>query len=211
MSAFDALLEGYRRFRSTSYAAERARWDALAQGQSPKVMVIGCCDSRVEPTRIFDAGPGELFVLRNVANLVPPYEPDSTRHSASAAIEFAVLGLQVEHILVLGHAQCGGVAAALSGVDLGAPGVSFIDRWMSILDAEAELVRAAAAADASIDAQRALELAGVRVSVRNLRTFPYVAERETAGALTLHGAHFGIGNGELRVMQDDEFAAVPLG
>lgn len=203
MADFDALIAGYHRFRTTSYRAERARWGELAVGQAPRTMLIGCCDSRVEPARIFDTAPGELFVLRNVANLVPPYEPDSARHSASAAIEFAVLGLGVEHIVVLGHAACGGIAAALAGRDLAAPGASFVDRWMAIVARAGDEVRARAVADPALDAQRELELAAIRVSVANLRTFPYVAEREAAGRLALHGAHFGIGDGVLMVLAAD--------
>ena len=134
MPEFRALLRGYRRFRSSGYREERRRWETLAEGQEPPVMIIGCCDSRVDPATIFDTEPGQMFTLRNVANLVPPYETGGGLHGASAAIEFAVVHLEVRHILVLGHGACGGVAAALKGGDQGLPGPSFIDSWISILD-----------------------------------------------------------------------------
>jgi carbonic anhydrase len=168
MPEFRTLIEGYQRFRAGSYALQKQRWQELAEGQDPPVMVIGCCDSRVDPGMIFDTSPGQVFVLRNVANLVPPYEPDSGHHGASAAIEFAVTGLQVRHIVVLGHGACGGIAACLAGGDMGVPGPSFVDKWVSIV-AEA---REAVLQSGSDDPQRALELEAVRVSLRNLRSFP---------------------------------------
>jgi carbonic anhydrase len=161
-------------------------------------MVIGCCDSRVDPGMIFDTSPGQVFVLRNVANLVPPYEPDSGHHGASAAIEFAVTGLQVRHIVVLGHGACGGIAACLRGGDIGVPGPSFVDKWVSIV-AEA---REAVLQSGSDDPQRALELEAVRVSLRNLRSFPWVRDREEQGHLKLHGAYFAIAEGVLHVLDE---------
>lgn len=203
MADFDALIAGYRRFRAGPYSEQRSRYDALAAiGQSPKVMVIACSDSRVDPSRVFDAGPGEIFVLRNVANLVPTYERDGGQHGASAAIEYAVTQLEVEHVVVLGHAQCGGIRASLDGTfDAAAEGHgAFIGRWMSMIEPARDRVRAAAAADPSIDAVEALEYAGIRLSLANLRSFPFVAAAEARGAVRLHGAYFDIGDGDLRLL-----------
>lgn len=198
MPEFRSLLEGYRRFRSRDYATQKQRWAALAGGQEPPIMVIGCCDSRVDPATIFDTDPGQVFILRNVANLVPPFETGGGRHGASAAIEFAVVDLEVRHIVVLGHGACGGIAAALKGDDCGVPGHSFIDDWVAIVrDARDRVVAAAPA-----DAQRALELEGIKVSLANLRSFPFLREREEAGSLKLHGAFFAIADGELHVLDE---------
>jgi carbonic anhydrase len=198
MPEFRSLLEGYHRFRAGNYLVQKQRWEELAGGQEPPVMVIGCCDSRVDPGIIFDTVPGQVFVLRNVANLVPPYEPDGGHHGASAAIEFAVTGLQVRHIVVLGHGACGGIAAALAGGDQGAPGPSFIDKWVSIVAEARERVLAGGVDDP----QRALELEAVKVSLGNLRTFPWVREREANGGLKLHGAYFAIAEGVLHVLDE---------
>jgi carbonic anhydrase len=198
MPEFRALLDGYRRFREGHYLVQKQRWERLAEGQEPPVMVIGCCDSRVDPGMIFDTDPGQVFVLRNVANLVPPYEVDSGHHGASAAIEFAVTGLQVRHIVVLGHGACGGIAAALRGGEQGAPGPSFIDKWVSIVSDARERVLAAG----PDDPQRALELEAIKVSLDNLRTFPWVRAREEAGTLKLHGAYFAIAEGVLHVLDE---------
>lgn len=215
MAAFDTLLAGYRRFRAGPYNDQRARFDALAhRGQSPKVMVVACADSRVDPTRIFDSAPGEMFVMRNVANLVPPYEADGATHGSSAAIEFAVTQLEVEHIVVLGHARCGGITASLSGqFDAAAEGHgAFIGRWMAKIEPARDQVRAAAAISPDIDAQQALELAAIRLSLDNLMTFPFVAERVAAGSLDLQGAHFDIADGILRVLDpaSGRFEPLPL-
>lgn len=204
----DTLLEGYQRFRHGPYRAQRARWDALALGQSPPVMVIGCADSRVDPGAIFDAAPGELFVIRNVAGLVPPYERGGGQHGVSSAVEFAVLGLNVRHIVVLGHAACGGIRAALDGHTLLPEGESFLTRWMSILAPARDAVERAAALAPGLDRAAALELAAIRVSLGNLRGFPFVGTRVDMGELTLHGAHFGISDGVLRVLRGEAFEVV---
>jgi carbonic anhydrase len=158
-------------------------------------MVIGCCDSRVDPGTIFDTGPGQAFVLRNVANLVPPYEVGGGRHAASAAIEFAVTGLEVKHVVVMGHGACGGISAALAGLPDESER-SFIHRWMSIIDECRDRV---AAGDAP-DKQRALELEAIKVSLENLRSFPFIAEREAQGRLKLHGVFFAISEGVLYLL-----------
>lgn len=206
MSEFNSLIEGYKRFRGDAYVKQKARFDSLASdGQSPPVMIISCCDSRVDPATIFDTTPGQVFALRNVANLVPPYEVGGGLHGVSAAIEFGVLGLEVRHIVVLGHAQCGGITASLSGSDLGQKGHSFVDKWVGIIEG----ARDAILASNTPDPQHALELETVKVSLTNLRSFPFIAEREQSGLLNLHGAYFGIAEGRLHILDENsgEFEA----
>jgi carbonic anhydrase len=211
MPEFSNLLEGYRRFREGTYLTQKRRWAALAGGQAPPVMVISCCDSRVDPATIFDTSPGEMFVLRNVANLVPPFNASGGRLGASAAIEYAVVELKVRQIVVMGHGACGGIRAALSRKDLGVPGYTFIDAWMSIIDDARVAVQAKAATDASLDAQHALELEAIRVSLGNLRSFPFIRAAEAAGQLKLRGAYFAIADGELHLLdeQTGAFGRVP--
>ena len=199
----EPLLEGYRRFRNDGYAQEQDRYRALAeQGQAPEVMVIACCDSRSAPETIFNAAPGEMFVVRNVANLVPPCEPDDICRSTSAALEFAVLGLEVRHIVVLGHAHCGGIRAALRPAAEPLSPDDFVGRWMNRLGPAAE---AAAGSPELTDGERqtALERASVRRSVANLRTFPFVSSLEDRKRLSLHGAWFDIAEGELWTMDPE--------
>lgn len=203
MTAFDNLLEGYARFRDTGWTKQRARWAELRDGQAPRVMVIACSDSRVDPSQIFDVSPGEIFVVRNIANLVPPFELGGGRHGVSAALEFAVTQLCVEEIVVMGHGTCGGVAAALSRAFEGtAPGEGgFIAHWVDLLDdARNRIVEQHGNGPV---AAHALELETVRVSIANLRTFPWVREREEAGTLRLRGTYFAIADGLLHVMDED--------
>jgi carbonic anhydrase len=207
MTVFTDLVAGYGRFREHGWAEERERWATLAQGQSPKVMVIACSDSRTDPAMVFDTSPGEIFVVRNVANLVPPFETGGGRHGVSAALEFAVTQLKVEEIVVMGHGSCGGVHAALTGrfaqADPGEGG--FIAHWIDLLDTARQ--RVTEEHGTGEDAVHALELETVRVSITNLRSFPFVREAETEGRLTLHGAWFSIREGVLWVMgEDGEFA-----
>ena len=203
MPYLDALIEGYHRFRATDWTRERERWSELAEGQSPKVMVLACADSRVDPAHIFDARPGEMFVARNIAALAPPYETSSGFHGVSAALEFAVTQLEVAEILVMGHGLCGGCAAALTGqFDDTIPGEGhFIEDWVGMLSDVRNDVRARHAA-LDRDAFQDMEREAVKVSLANLRTFPWIAERERAGALMLHGAHFSIGEGRLYVLDE---------
>lgn len=204
MTRFAELVEGYRRFRATAWKQQRERWGELAEGQSPKVMVIACSDSRVEPSQIFDTNPGEIFVVRNVAALVPPFEATPGRHGVSAALEFAVQFLKVEEIVVLGHGLCGGCHAALhrtmDGAEPGRGG--FIADWIALLDSAREDVCAAYPDITGRDAGRAMEMAGVRVSIANLRTFPCIVEKERRGTLRLRGAFFAISDGVLHIMDD---------
>ncbi|MEH6665142.1 MAG: carbonic anhydrase [Brevundimonas sp.] len=195
----DPLLSGYARFRQDGWTEARAEYEALAaEGQKPHTLVVACSDSRADPALIFDAAPGQLFVVRNVANIVPPYQPDGGLHGVSAALEFGVRVLGVERIVVMGHALCGGVNAMING----APDTcnDFVRPWV----AQAEpVVRSATAGLGDADKQTAGEHAVVRLSVENLRTFPWIAEREAAGDLELVGLHFGIANGVLWRMQAD--------
>lgn len=199
----DHLIEGYRRYRAERWPRLRALHADLAQGQSPRTLVIACCDSRVDPATIFDAAPGELFVIRNVANLAPPFEEGGGYHGTSAAIEFAVTGLEVDTILVLGHAQCGGVAAALARdtQDIG----SFLGKWVGLLDPAKARIQTQMA-----DAKTALEYESIKVSLENLRTFPFVAERVADGRLKLTGARYGIADGGLEIYDPVTGAFHPL-
>jgi len=205
------LVDGYRRFRADSYPKHADLYRTLAEtGQSPKVMVIACCDSRADPATIFGAGPGQLFVVRNVANLVPPFEPDGDDPGTSAALEFAVTGLEVETILVMGHTRCGGVRAFLDGLDGGSPAPGFVARWMSRLDpARTQALRAAAEAPPAAR-QQALEHASIRHSIDNLKSFPFIAERVSAGRLRLRGACFDIADGRLLGLDPDNGNFAPV-
>ncbi|SEM60733.1 carbonic anhydrase [Sphingomonas gellani] len=203
MTDFSDLVDGYHRFHSSDWRRQHERWSQLKEGQSPKVMVIACSDSRVEPAQIFDTLPGEIFVVRNVANLVPPFETGGGLHGVSAALEFAVTQLNVEEIVVLGHEKCGGCKAALDHAFQDAePGEGgFISSWVRLLDGAREKVLAEH--DDPAEASRAMELESVRTSLANLRTFPFVTEREDAGKLALHGAYFGIASGELLLLDQE--------
>ena len=194
------LRDGYREFRRLRYAAVRDRYRKLADaGQKPSTMVIACCDSRAAPETIFDAGPGEIFVVRNVANLVPPYEPDGSYHSTSAALEFAVQSLKVQHILVLGHGRCGGVNAALNPAEEPLSPGDFIGKWMELLGPAAQTISGNEWMTAA-EQQTALERISIRHSIENLRTFPCVQILERKNRLALHGAWFDISSGELWAM-----------
>ncbi len=193
----ERLREGHQAFLDGRFAAERSRYEQLAgAGQRPEIMVIGCVDSRVSPEVIFDAAPGELLVVRNVANLVPAYEPDRDwQHGTSAALEFGVQALGVRHIVVLGHAHCGGIRAYADERAPLSPG-DFIGRWMAqIAPAAARL----ACDRADPGYLRQLEFAAVAHSLENLMTFPWVREAVQAGRLALHGAYFGVDTGRLLV------------
>lgn len=198
----DRLIDGYRRFRAENWQAERARWDELASGQNPKTMVIACSDSRVDPATIFATAPGEIFVVRNVANLVPPFEIGGGRHGVSAALEFAVTQLEVSEVMVMGHGACGGVAAALSRrfehARAGEGG--FIAHWIDLLDEARDRIVAEHGTGAA--AVHALELESVKVSLANLRTFPCIPEREAAGTLRLRGSYFALSEGVLHLLNE---------
>jgi carbonic anhydrase len=205
-----SLTEGYRRFLRERFARERARYEEQAEGQTPQTMVIGCCDSRVSPEVIFDAGPGELFVSRNVANLVPPFSPDGGLHGASAALEYAVQALRVKHIVVLGHARCGGIRAFADPAFGPLSSGDFIGQWIRLLEPAAADVGPVQEAEAIIDYAERLALAGVRRSLENLRTFPCVRILEGRGKLTLHGCYFNVATGILMRMDPDSGQFAPV-
>jgi carbonic anhydrase len=203
-----SLLAGYRRFRANRYAGEHALYRSLAEhGQTPEVMMIACCDSRAAPDAIFDAAPGEIFVVRNVANLVPPCATDGACHSTPSALEYAVQSLQVRHIVVLGHGGCGGIQAALRPSAQPLSPDDFVGRWTSLLRPAVEEV-AANGQLGGMARQTALERTAIRHSVANLRTFPFVADLEDSRRLDLHGAWFDIAEGELWTLNEatGEFA-----
>lgn len=195
----ERLVDGYREFFGGRFASERSRYETLAKtGQKPEIMVIGCVDSRVSPEAIFDAAPGEMLVVRNVANVVPPFEPErGSQHGTSAAIEFGIQALQVRHVVVLGHAFCGGIRAYADEQVPLSPG-DFIGRWMAQIAPAATRLGSRRPGDAD-DYLRQLERAAVELSLSNLLTFPFVQRRVEAGSLTLHGAHFGVADGHLLV------------
>ena len=196
------LIEGYAAFIHGPYAEAEGKYKRLArEGQSPIAMVIACCDSRAAPETIFDAGPGELFVLRNIANLVPPFEPGAGQHGTSAGIEFAVNALQISDIIVLGHGRCGGIRWALGPGQPLAQG-DFIGKWMSMISPVTEHV-ATYSFLTPAERETALERMSVRNSIQNLRSFPYIKAKEAEGKLRLHGAWFDISTAELWVMDPE--------
>lgn len=196
MNTPQQLIRGFQRFREKHFAVDAARFQELVQyGQTPRALVVACCDSRVDPALVLDCAPGDLFVIRNVANLVPPAENQGSFHGTSAALEFGVRNLGVEHIIVLGHAQCGGIHALLEGsVD---SSDSFIAEWMRIAEAaRARVERDHANADSKLR-HRACEQQAILVSLDNLKTFSWIRERVEQGKLALHGWYFDIEQGEL--------------
>jgi carbonic anhydrase len=199
----ESLADRYRRFKYRTFVPNAAHYEELANGQNPETMVISCSDSRVDPETIFSAMPGELFVLRNIANLVPPFETGGNYHGVSSAIEFAILNLNLKHLIVIGHSGCGGIKAALNQNAAIQTEAKFISRWMSMLD-DARLAVLKDNPNASAEErQRALELEGIKQTLTNLRTFPFVREREEKGQLQIHGAHFDIKSGTLSVYDNE--------
>ena len=210
MSFPSRLVDGYRAFVDTRLPLERSRFEKLAKtGQQPEVMVICCCDSRVSPEVIFDAHPGELFVVRNVANLVPPYSPSGFTHGVSAALEFAVQGLKVKYIIVMGHTHCGGIRAYAEHQNRLDPG-DFIDNWMSLIGPAARAVSASGPLTPADYISR-LEQASVVATLENLKSFPWIGTRIDDGLLHLLGAYFDVGTGALTVYDPSEDAFSPIG
>jgi carbonic anhydrase len=212
MSSFpETLTDRYRRFRHRHFVPNADQYEELATyGQNPETMIISCSDSRVDPETIFSAMPGELFIVRNVANLVPPYEVGGKYHGVSAAMEFAVLNLRIKNLIVMGHSGCGGVKAALDQSAAIQTDAHFISRWMSMLD-DARLAVLAAHQNSSNDVrQEALEKEAIKQSISNLRTFPFVKDQEDKGRLSLHGAHFDIKSGTLTVLNHSRGQFMPL-
>ena len=193
------LLEGYQAFATQRLPTEQSRYRELSvKGQFPEVMVIGCCDSRVSPEVIFDVGPGELFVVRNIANLVPVYQPDGNAHGVSAALEYAVTVLKVKHIVVLGHAQCGGIRAFVDKIEPLTPG-DFIGKWMQMFIKPGEVVEQRDHESMAQFVER-IEKAAVFRSLENLMTFPFAPKAVHAGQMQTHGAYFGVAEGSLFVL-----------
>lgn len=190
------LVTGFRQFREKYFDSENSLYrQQLANSQSPKTLIIGCSDSRVDPALITSSGPGDLFVVRNVANLVPPYETGGMHHGVSAAIEFAVVNLKVENVIVMGHRQCGGIRALVSGIHTDSE--SFIDRWVAI--ARPAHFRALAAnpnADQETLCQHC-EREAIKISLANLRSFPFVRDAEKNRGMNVIGAYFDIETGQL--------------
>jgi carbonic anhydrase len=212
MSQFpDHLADRFRRFKFRHFAPNQDQYEKLAQsGQTPDVMIVSCCDSRVDPETIFSAMPGELFVVRNVANLVPPFETQGKYHGVSAALEFAALNLRVKHIVVMGHSGCGGVRASLDSDTLRQTEAAFVTNWMSMLDGARERVLAAQPGGSEAELRRALEREGVKTSLENLRTFPCIKGLEAKGKVALHGTYFDIAEGSLSVIDPKTSELVPL-
>lgn len=204
-----SLQNGYRRFREDRYAAEAARYCDLADGQAPETMVIACADSRVDPSTIFAAAPGELFVVRNVAALVPSCESGEIQYSTSAALEFAVTALKVRNIVVMGHGQCGGVAASLAAGEGAVPG-QFIGPWVELLAPARDRIASDTAIDTAEARQRALEWQGIQLSIANLKSFAFVAEAVAKGELSLFGAWFSIGDGALHAYSEADGTFRPV-
>jgi carbonic anhydrase len=201
LKTIEELVEGYKSFRAGAYKEQVQLYRELGEGQDPDIMIIGCADSRAEPAEIFNAAPGQLFIVRNVANLVPPFDTSGGLHGVSAALEFAVTALKVKHIVIMGHGGCGGVGACLSAAE-DKPVGRFIAPWVQLLDETRDRVLAGNPADP----QTAVEHAGVGASLENLMTFPFVKEAVEAGSLQLHGAWFAIALGELK-WRDNETGA----
>ena len=212
MSQFpEHLADRFRRFKFRHFAPNQDQYEKLAQsGQTPDVMIVSCCDSRVDPETIFSAMPGELFVVRNVANLVPPFETQGKYHGVSAALEFAALNLRVKHIVVMGHSGCGGVRASLDSDTLRQTEAAFVTNWMSMLDGARERVLAARPGGSEAELRRALEREGVKTSLDNLRTFPCIKGLEAKGKIALHGTYFDIAEGSLSVIDPKTSQLVPL-
>lgn len=209
MPFFSRLIEGYRSFAETRLPLERSRYQELAEaGQQPEVMVICCCDSRVSPEVIFDARPGELFVVRNIANLVPPYSPTGFTHGVSAALEFAVQILKVKYIVVMGHSHCGGVRAFVEHRDRPDPG-DFIDNWMSLITPAAKSLRDGSGLSKT-DYLARLERASVVATLDNLRSFPWIKSRADDRQLQLLGAYFDVSNGALEVYDPNAGVFAPV-
>jgi len=203
MALPDQLRDGYANFRAGRYLSESERYRRLGEGsQKPRIMIIACCDSRAAPETIFDAGPGEMFVVRNVANLVPPYTPDGGHHSTSAALEFGVMSLGVRHIVVMGHGRCGGIRAAVQDSSP-LTHTDFIGSWMRAIKDVTRIVPREEGCDDALH-ERHIERASIEHSLANLRTFPWIRMKENKRELALHGVWFDISMGELHAYDEDE-------
>ncbi len=206
------LIQGYAKFRGSRLREEQGRFRLLAEeGQRPPVLLIGCCDSRVSPEVIFDAGPGEIFVVRNIAALVPPFALGAERHETAAAIEYAVMALKVAHVVVMGHAQCGGIRAFAQGQDEAYQPLTaenFVGQWKTLIQPAAERI-----GPPTGDFEHyceSLSYASIIQGIANLRSYPWVKAREDAGKLSLHGAYFGVANGNMTALDEASGRFVPV-
>lgn len=203
------FIAGFKRFQQNYFCDGQQLFEGLKSGQKPRVLVIACSDSRVDPAILTDCAPGDLFVVRNIANLVPPYEPDATHHGVSAALEYAVKHLQVQHVIVMGHGGCGGIHALLDPAQA-EENSEFIGRWVDIAARARDQVDAAMPDADQATRQKACEEASVLVSLENLLSFPWLKEAVDAGQLSLHGWYFDLQRGELRSYLPETRSFEPL-
>jgi carbonic anhydrase len=210
MHDIQRLLGGFKAFRRRYYQEDPTLYRSLCEGQRPATLVITCCDSRVDPALMLGCEPGELFVVRNVANLVPPYGRGESHQGVLAAIQFAVEQLAVERIIVLGHSQCGGIRALMEQSLSTQAEAGVVGRWVSVADEARREVMARMPHAALSRRCRACEKAAIRVSLRNLESFACVRERQAQGALSIHGWHFDMARGELEVYSSQADAFLPL-
>jgi carbonic anhydrase len=196
MEEIDKFISGFRRFQHKYFGEHTALYEGLQRKQSPKTLLIGCSDSRVDPALLTDSAPGDLFVVRNVANLVPPYEEGVTHQGVTSAIEYAVSDLEVSQIIVLGHSGCGGINALMQGRQPKSQ-VDFVGKWVSIAAPAKAYVQSVLPHRSLEDQLRACEMASIRVSLDNLLTFPFISARVNANVLALHGWYFNIAEGAL--------------
>jgi len=205
MEYFLKLIGNYKEFYNDEFTSQKSSYQEMAQGQSPKVMVIGCCDSRVSLDRILRIDPGEVFVVRNVANLVPPFEKSGRYHGTSAAIEFGIKHLKVRHIAIMGHSQCGGVKACIeaSQTDKKQDETLFIGSWVSMIAAAMKRIKDQCNTLSHEEIQFQTELEAIKQSIANLHNFPFVKAAMKEKSLYIHGLHFDIGTGQLRRLDND--------
>lgn len=210
MQDIEKFIAGFRRFQQKYFASSEPLFRKLKEGQAPTTLLIGCSDSRVDPALLTDCNPGEIFIVRNVANIVPPCEPDNQHHGVSAAIQFAVCHLEVKQIIVLGHAHCGGIHKLLHQAQPPKDPYDFLGRWIDILQPAKQQVETALPHHSHDEKQHACELAGILLSLENLLTFPWVKERVDRGVLSLHGWYFDLEHGELKTYDPQNGQFLPL-
>lgn len=203
------FIEGFQRFQSKYFAGEKSLYDKLSSGQNPTTLLIGCCDSRVDPALLLDCDPGDIFVIRNVANLVPPCNETGNQQGVSAAIQFAVEALKVQRIIVMGHEKCGGIRALMQGYQPSRE-IDFIGRWMRIVEPVKQQVLSRLSQCSAEVQNHACELGAIILSLNNLRSFPWVREREQRGELALHGWYFDMTNGALLAYSDRTDSFLPM-
>lgn len=199
---------GFRRFQQRWFCVENNLYADLAEGQKPLALVVACCDSRVDPVLLLDSRPGDLFVIRTVANIVPPYAPDNNYHGVSAALEYAVQYLQVHDIIVMGHAECGGIQSLLD--ETPTHNDEFLNVWMQVIHRARDMVNLQLPHASAAERRKACEMWGIRVSMENLMTFPWIREAVEANRLGLHGWYFDLGNGELLRLDEGSDEFLPL-